>query len=164
MHLGILCWFWKWEALTLIFKVIWPFRLTKRHSTLLLYTDLGRPMGATRPKPWNGVLFFQTCTFFAQDLAVHGLRQIKISKPQMVLTWETKSLGRWGDGDWGNELKTSHPRPGWLNKPALVQIMVCRPFDGKPFPEPVMGGLLAHVHIDAHVTWLLRSSIIALIP
>ena len=43
-------WYWKWEALTLTFNVIWPFRLTKRHSTLLLYTNLGWPRGPTRPK------------------------------------------------------------------------------------------------------------------
>ena len=40
----------KWRSLTLTFKAIWPFRLTKRHSTSLLYTDLGRSRGATRPK------------------------------------------------------------------------------------------------------------------
>ena len=37
-------------ALTLTFKVIWPFQLKKRHSMLFLYTDLVWPMGATRPK------------------------------------------------------------------------------------------------------------------
>ena len=38
-------------SLTLTFSVVWPsFRLKKLHSTLLLYTDLGRPRGATRPK------------------------------------------------------------------------------------------------------------------
>ena len=36
--------------LTLTFKAIWPFRLTKRHSTSLLYTALGRQRCATRPK------------------------------------------------------------------------------------------------------------------
>ena len=41
----------KMGSFTLIIKVIWPsFRLKKLHSTLLLYTDLGRPRGATRPK------------------------------------------------------------------------------------------------------------------
>ena len=46
----LLSWFWKWRSLTLIFKV-WPsFRLKELHSTLLLYTDLGRPRGATCPK------------------------------------------------------------------------------------------------------------------
>ena len=55
MHLGILLaiienwghwpWPWPWP------KVIWPsFRFKKLHSTLLLYTDLGRPRGATLPK------------------------------------------------------------------------------------------------------------------
>ena len=63
MHLGIilLSWHWKWKVLTLTFKVIRPFRLTKWHSTSLLYTDLGWPRGATRPKcalvkikqPWD---------------------------------------------------------------------------------------------------------------
>ena len=43
-------WYWKWEALTLTFMVIWPFRLTRRHSTSPLYTDLGWPRGATCPK------------------------------------------------------------------------------------------------------------------
>ena len=41
----------KWGSLTLTFKVIWPsFWLKKLHSTLLLYTDLGWPRGAQRPK------------------------------------------------------------------------------------------------------------------
>ena len=43
-------WYWKWGWLTLIFKVIWPFQLKKRHLTSLLYTDLGWPRGVTRPK------------------------------------------------------------------------------------------------------------------
>ena len=39
------------EVIDLDLQVIWPaFWLKKMHSTLLLYTDLGRPMGATRPK------------------------------------------------------------------------------------------------------------------
>ena len=38
-------------SLILTFKVIWPsFRLKKLHSMWLLYTDLGWPRGATRPK------------------------------------------------------------------------------------------------------------------
>ena len=41
-------WYWEWEALIFIFKVIWSFRLT--NSTLPLYTALGLPSGATRPK------------------------------------------------------------------------------------------------------------------
>ena len=44
------CWYWKWEALTLTFKVIWPLRLTKRHSMSLLYTDLDQSQGATCPE------------------------------------------------------------------------------------------------------------------
>ena len=55
------CWYWKWEALTLTFKVIWPFRLKKRHSTSLFYTDLGWARGATRPK--RALAYIYECLF-----------------------------------------------------------------------------------------------------
>ena len=32
------------------FKVIWPFRLKKRHLMSLSYSDLGQPSGVTCPK------------------------------------------------------------------------------------------------------------------
>ena len=72
-------WCWKWQALTLTYKVIWPFRLTKRHSTLLLNTDLGRPRGATRPKhvlvstkSFINILFADSCfeEYFTVDRVI----------------------------------------------------------------------------------------------
>ena len=41
----------KMEVMDLDLQGIWPsFRFKKLHSTLLLYTELGRPRGAARPK------------------------------------------------------------------------------------------------------------------
>ena len=62
----------------LVFKVIRPsFRLKKLHSTLLLYTDLGQPRGATRPN----VLWLSN--YFTRNNSIHeystwGMNEIHV--------------------------------------------------------------------------------------
>ena len=68
------------------FKAIMPFRLTKRHSTSLLYTDLGRPRDATRPK--RALVYFikYSCTkiFIEVVFPIHFLLLLVCSKQTLI--------------------------------------------------------------------------------
>ena len=73
-----------------IFKVVWPFRHKKRHSTSLLYLDLCRPRGVTRPK--RALVYILKCILFAEWYMIRSVGKLfkwkQTGRPKFCICFE----------------------------------------------------------------------------